>query len=570
MGTYNNLKPVEPPKEVINFRQLVYSNADCYGDKALYIYKENGETVKKTYNEFLNDVRNFSTALYSRGLAGKSIAVTGDTHPAWMVAFLAVICTGGIIVPLDRELDVDQAIEFMKIANCSALVYTSGMNKKIEGAIDKMAFLDALIPVDSEYAGDKVIPFQVMCAEGAFAVESGDTSFDDHRFDMDAVSAILFTSGTTGSSKGVMLSHGNFVAAVNASADAMQYDRDDTLVSVLPIHHTYELTCGQLTASNLGMTTYISDGLRYVTRNFKEFKPTALVLVPLFLETVYKKIWQELDRKKMTNKVRAAMKMSDGLLKMGIDIRPRLFHDITAAFGGNLKSIVVGGAPIDPKIIRDFYSFGITVLQGYGITECAPLVAVNRAGHVKFTSVGKPVLNCQVKIEPLPESTDDDVEGEILVKGPNVMKGYYQNEEATSAVFTEDGWFRTGDVGFMDKKGYITITGRLKNVIIASNGKNVFPEELEERLNRLSAVRECVVVGREEESGEVVITAVIVPDYGVLGEGTTDTAVSFILKEAIAQINRTLPPYKHINRFELRHEDFEKTLTKKIKRFLVK
>lgn len=568
MRTYNNLKPVQPPKHVENLRQMAQSNADIYGDKALYIFKENGETKRITYHEFWENVHAFGTGLYQYGLNGKNIAIVGDTHPTWTAAFIATVSTGGVVVPLDRELDGDQMVEFMKIAECSALVYTSSMNSKIESIKKDLSFLDYLIPADASVSGESVLPFQAVIAKGQEALEKGDTAFLDHEIDMQSMCAVLFTSGTSGTSKGVMLSHGNLTAAVNASCDGVQRDRDDSLVSVLPIHHTYELTCGQLAGSNMGLTTYICDGLRYATRNFKEFKPTMLVLVPLFLETVHKRIWEELRRKGMTKKVRAAMALSDSMLKVGIDLRPKMFSQITAAFGGNLKSIIVGGAPIDPKIIRDFYSFGITIQQGYGITECAPLVAVNRVGKVKFDTVGQPVLNCEVKIDPLPESVNG--EGEILVKGDNVMLGYYKNEEANRTAFTEDGWFRTGDVGTMDKQGYITITGRLKNIIIASNGKNIYPEELEEKLNRISAVRECVVVGREEASGEVVITAVIVPNYEVLGEGTTDTAVSFILKEAIAQINRTLPSYKHINRFEVRHEDFEKTLSKKIKRFLVK
>lgn len=568
MRTYNNLKPVQPPKPVENLRQMAQSNAEVYGDKALYIFKENGETQRVTFHEFWEMVRAFGSGLYQYGLNGKNIAVVGDTHPSWTAAFIATVSTGGVIVPLDKELDSDQMVEFMKIAECNVLVYTASMNSKIEAIREELSFLDYLIPVSTENSDEKILPFQTVTASGQEAMESGSTAFADYEMNMDALSVILFTSGTSGTSKGVMLSQGNLVAAINASCNTMQHDRDDSLVSVLPIHHTYELTCGQFAASNLGITSYICDGLRYATRNFKDFKPTMLILVPLFLETVHKRIWEELKRKGMTKKVRAAMALSDSMLKMGIDMRPKMFSQITAAFGGNLKSIVCGGAPIDPKIIRDFYSFGITVLQGYGITECAPLVAVNRAGRVKFNTVGQPVPNCEVKIDPLPESANG--EGEILVKGDNVMLGYYKNEEANRAAFTDDGWFHTGDVGTMDKQGYITITGRLKNIIIASNGKNIYPEELEEKLNRISAVRECVVVGREEASGEVVITAVIVPNYEVLGEGTTDTAVSFILKEAIAQINRSLPSYKHINRFEVRHEDFEKTLTKKIKRFLVK
>ncbi len=569
MKTFNNLLPKQDPKPFDDFRQMVRENAECYGDKPLYIYKKNGENVEVSYNEFYAMVREFGTGLYKKGLAGKTVAITGDTHPGWTAAFLAVLCTGGVAVPLDHDLDAKEAADFMSIAECSAVVYTSALNGKIEGMKDQLSFLEYLIPVDSEATGEKILPFNTLREEGAAAIEEGELFFDENELDMEKMSILLFTSGTTGTSKGVMLSHGNLACCANAACNATQYTKDDTFVSVLPIHHTYELAAGQLALSNQGACMYVCEGLRYATRNFKEFKPSALVLVPLFLETIHKKIWDEIRRKGMEKKVRAAMAFSDSMLKVGVDLRPKLFAQVTAAFGGNLRSIVCGGAPIDPQILRDFYSFGITVHQGYGITECSPLVAVNRPGKIKFDSVGQPVENCEVKIVPLEDGEGKGNEGEILIRGGNVMLGYYKNEEATRAAFTPDGWYRSGDVGKMDRNGYITITGRLKNIIIASNGKNVFPEELEEHLMKIEAVKECVVVGREE-TGNVTITAVIVPNLDVLGENASDTAISFVLKEAIAQINRTLPPYKHINKFEIRHEDFERTLSKKIKRFLVK
>ncbi len=568
MATYNNLKPVEESKHIEDFRQMLRTNAEHFGDKTQYKYKENGELVSVSYNEFYENVRSFSAALVKTGLAGKTVAVTGDTHPAWMVAFYSVVIMGGIIVPLDHELDPAQAAEFMKVSKCSAVVYTSAMQPNIEKMLPKVDFLEKFIPVGAMLSGEKCMPFEEMIAIGRAAIDEGDTSFEDAEVDLDKVAAILFTSGTTGSSKGVMLSQGNFVASANAACETTQYDTNDVFVSVLPIHHTYELTTGQIAACNCGVTVCICEGVRYATRCFKEYQPTGLILVPLYLETIHKKIWSEIRRKGMEKKVRAGMAISDKMLMVGIDNREKLFGEITAVFGGRLKSVIVGGAPIDPEIVHDFYSFGIAVYQGYGITECSPLVSVNRPGKIKFKTIGQSVPGCEVRIAPMADS--ENGEGEILVRGANVMKGYYENEEATRAAFTDDGWFRTGDIGKMDKKGYITITGRLKNVIIASNGKNVFPEELEERLNRLTTVRECVVIGRDGENGETVITAIIVPDYDVLGEGTSDTAANLILKEAIAQINRTLPAYKHINRFEIRHEDFEKTLTKKIKRFLVK
>ena len=568
MRTYNNLKPAIPAEEMKNFKEMLERNSESYGDRTQYIYKDNGEMQEMSFAVFADKVKAFSTFLYESGLAGKRIAVTGDTHPYWMVAFYATIITGGVIVPLDRDLEADQMSEFIKIAECSAIVYTSAMTEKVEGVIDNLPEINFFLPIGkSDCTNSKIVTFENAINAGFACIENGDKRYDEQEADLDRMAAILFTSGTTGTSKGVMLSYRNFVACSNACCRSMQYDKDDVLVSVLPIHHTYELSTTQISGTNIGATIVICEGVRYATRYFKEYKPTAVILVPLFLETIHKKIWAEIKRKGMEKKVKTAIAVSDALLKTGVDIREKMFSDITAVFGGNLKSVVAGGAPLDPQIVKDFYSFGITVLQGYGITECSPLVSVNRPGKVSFNSVGQPVDGVEVKIDKIPDSVGD--EGEILIKGENVMMGYYNNEEATKEVLTEDGWFRSGDIGTVDKKGYIYITGRLKNVIIASNGKNIYPEELEDYLYRISAVKECVVIGRDGDDG-VEITAVIVPDYEVLGEGTSDTAVSFILKEAIAQINRTLPSYKHINHFEIRKTEFERTLSKKIKRFLVK
>lgn len=310
----------------------------------------------------------------------------------------------------------------------------------------------------------------------------------------------------------------------------------------------------------------INDSIKNVLRNFAKYKPNALMLVPLFVETMYKKIWSEINKKGMTKQVRAAMKISDGLLKVGVDKREKFFGQITGALGGELKTIVVGGAPMNPQIIKDFRSFGINILEGYGITECSPLVAVNRLGEEKAHSVGPAVVCCEIKID----KAEDEETGEILVKGDNVMVGYYKNPEATAEAFTADGWFKTGDVGYLDKDNYLFITGRKKNVIILSNGKNVFPEEIEEHLGlRPDVIAECVVLGRPNSSGEVAITAVVYPNPE-FSQGKSDDAVFAGVKDVVTEVNKSLPVYKQIREIEIRPTEFEKTTTRKIKRFLVK
>ena len=463
------------PKTVTDLLQLVRTGAECFGEKDIYVYQENKQEKHLSYRENYERVLWFGTALCHYDLAGKKIAVVGDTHPSYMTAFFATIASNSTIVPLDKDLNDDALIDFMNIAEVSAVIYTASFNRRLINYADRLPTVKYFIPIIDEgedCAKNNVIAFNELLEIGRMLYEGGNTAFTDIEPDLDHLAAILFTSGTTGTSKGVMLTHRNFVAATNGSDQSMtQFNRKNVFVDCLPMNHSYEITCGQLAIQNLGATMVINDSIKNVLRNFVKYKPNALMLVPLYVETMYKKIWSEIDKKGMKKKVRTAMKISDALLKVGIDMREKFFSQITGALGGNLKIIVVGGAPMRPEIISDFRSFGIYILEGYGITECSPLVAVNRLGSERPHSVGPAVECCQVRIDKQPgEET-----GEIVVKGENVMVGYYNNPEATAAVFTDDGWFKTGDIGYMDKDGYIYITGRKKNVIILSNGKNVFP-----------------------------------------------------------------------------------------------
>ena len=558
------------PKTVTDLLQLVRTGAECFGEKDIYVYQENKQEKHLSYRENYERVLWFGTALCHYDLAGKKIAVVGDTHPSYMTAFFATIASNSTIVPLDKDLNDDALIDFMNIAEVSAVIYTASFNRRLINYADRLPAVKYFIPIIDEgedCAKDNVIAFNELLEIGRMLYEGGNTAFTDIEPDLDHLAAILFTSGTTGTSKGVMLTHRNFVAATNGSDQSMtQFNRKNVFVDCLPMNHSYEITCGQLAIQNLGATMVINDSIKNVLRNFVKYKPNALMLVPLYVETMYKKIWSEIDKKGMKKKVRTAMKISDALLKVGIDMREKFFSQITGALGGNLKIIVVGGAPMRPEIISDFRSFGIYILEGYGITECSPLVAVNRLGSERPHSVGPAVECCQVRIDKQPgEET-----GEIVVKGENVMVGYYNNPEATAAVFTDDGWFKTGDIGYMDKDGYIYITGRKKNVIILSNGKNVFPEEIEEPLSdRSDVIGESVGLGRPNASGETVITAVIYPNPD-FSKGKTKEEVEAAVREAVTEVNKSLPVYKQVRDTELRDTEFEKTTTRKIKRFLVR
>ena len=576
-------KDIILPPRLNSLRDMVDGTARMYGDKVHYRYRRGKELHAVTYNDQKKNVDALGTAFYSLGLMGKRIAVIGNACPEYMETYYAAVCGGGVIIPLDKDLGDEELCRFIVLSEAEAIVYTGAFNEKLPGFSDRIPAVRYFIPIEPDPAkaaaepavsdtdGKKVMVYSDLIALGQKALEGGERAFVDCKPDMDKMCALLFTSGTTGTSKGVVLSNRNITAAVNASVYSMAYDRDDVFVDLLPMHHSYEVTCGHMGISAIGGELYINDSLKNTMRSIAYAKPTALMVVPLYVETMHKRVWAEIEKKKMTGKVKAAMKLSEALFAVGIDVRRKLFRDVIDGLGGNLYSIVVGGAPISPQIVKDFHAFGIDVLEGYGITECAPLVAVNRPEKVRYHSVGQPVDGCTVKIDldGSSEGRDGTPAGEILVKGGNVMTGYYENPEATAAVFTEDGWFRTGDIGYIDPEGYIFITGRKKNVIILSNGKNVFPEELEEHLSHSPLVSECVVVGRTHDNGETVITAVIYPDPDAVKE-TDPEKKKALLKEEVNNINRTLPVYKQIRDVELRDTEFEKTTSRKIKRFLVK
>lgn len=568
----------DPPREIKDLRDMVQTSAAFFGDKDLYVYKEDKQEVHFSYNQLRDEVERFGTALNVLGIDEGRVAVIGETSAKVTVTYLGTVNAGGVIVPLDRELTEDQIPEFIERAECDMVVYSASFNGIITKMAAKMPHVKYYIPMKGEDEVDHSLPsapvvmqFDEVLKLGEQALNEHNNSYYLHKIDLDKMCAIIFTSGTTGTSKGVMLSMRNLVAAADSSCKGVPYDSKTRLVSVLPQHHTYEMTCSHLAVINLGASEFINDSLKYTMRNFQNYKPTALVLVPLFVETVYKKIWDNIRKKGMEKKVRGLMKLSDTLLKMGIDLRGVFFKEIQAALGGEVKSMICGGAPISPQILKDFYSFGIVIFEGYGITECAPLVAVNPNGAARFGSAGKPVHDEKVRIDKDPA---EDF-GEIVVKGPNVMLGYYKDEAATKAAFTHDmknfdnnGWFRTGDIGYIDNDGYIFITGRKKNVIILSNGKNVFPEELEEHLSHDPRIAESVIIGREQ-NGETIITALVHPDYEKF-EGKSDDEIAAEIKEAVNDVNRTLPSFKHMTAVEVMKDEFEKTTSKKIKRYLYK
>jgi long-chain acyl-CoA synthetase len=526
-----------------------------------------------TYCELSDTIRNEAAAFASLGWKNKRIAIIGESSPQWVISYAAAIASGNVAIPLDKELKIEEIEGFLTFAEADAVVYSGSFNKAFEHAVTSHPTVSLFIPLsleDCPYAGrDNVMSYDELLARGERHVAGGYTLSEPE--DLNRMAVMLFTSGTTGTSKCVMLSEKNVCSCINAAGECVEFFPEDTIVSVLPLHHTYELSV-MMTALNYGMNVAINDSLKRVLKNFSFFRPTGLILVPLFVNTMYKKIWEEAKKKKKDKILKAALAASSKLRKVGLDMRRVLFSEVLSAFGGRLCKIISGGAPLNPDIAEKFEEFGIQICEGYGITECSPLISVNPYFAPKRGSVGPTVNCCTARIAAERINDLGYKEGEIQVKGDNVMLGYYKNPEATAAVFTEDGWFRTGDAGYMDEDGYIYITGRIKSVIVLENGKNVFPEEIEEYLGQLKTVAESVVVGRkkEDDPDTIVLTAIIYPDFSAFPEGTDINVIADAVRAEVNAMNRNLVGYKQIRTVEIRRTEFEKTTSKKIKRHLVK
>jgi len=471
---------------------------------------------------------------------------------------------------MDKELDTSVILDFLAWVDADAIIYSERFNTAFEDAKGNHKSLKYFVPMapSAKTVNDEfTVSFDKLVELGEAEITNG------YEFppigDKEKLAELLFTSGTTGTSKAVMLSQKNIFAVVNAAAETVDFNPEDTIVSVLPIHHTYELAC-MLAGFVYGMHVCINDSLTHLLKNFQIFKPTGLVLVPLFVYTMYKKIWAEAKKTKKDKILKIGMNASKALQSVGIDKRREILAQVHNTFGGRLEKIICGGAALNPKMIEFFENLGISIYEGFGITECAPLTCVTPYFARKYGSVGPAVPCCQVRISG--DATNDlgFVEGEIQVKGDNVMIGYFDNEEANNNVFTDDNWFRTGDIGYMDGDGYVYITGRLKTVIVLESGKNVFPEEIEEYLGNIELIAESVVVGRSQgRTDKVILTAIVYPDYTKFDDNVSDDTVLRAVQNEINSINKKLPSYKQIKAVEIRKTEFEKTTSRKIKRHLV-
>lgn len=547
-----------------------------HGNKTLFRYYEGKDIQSMTYATFGTQVREAAAAFTAMGLCGEKIVVIGETSPQWVCTYLGALAAGCVIVPMDKELDTEEIRRFIAMVDARAIVYSKSFNEKfIKSISDGDTGIRYFIPITPAYDSsfdNKVIAFDQLLTCGRERVERDGYHYPIVR-NREKLAEMLFTSGTTGTSKCVMLCQKNIFAAVNAAVETVCFSADDVVVSVLPIHHTYELMC-VLAEMVYGIEICINDSLRHVMKNFQLFKPTGLVLVPLFINTMYAKIWSEAQKSKKETILKAGLATSKTLMAVGIDARRKIFKSVRDAFGGRLDHIICGGAKLNPDLIAAFEDFGISIFEGCGITECSPLTCVTPYFARKYGSVGPAVPCCRVRIDEKTGSGENEegyVEGEIQIKGDNVMLGYYNNPEANEAAFTTDGWYRTGDIGYMDGDGYVYITGRMKSVIVLENGKNVFPEEIEEYLGKIDTICESVVVGRKApDSDAIILTAVVFPAYDKFPTGASEELIRESIRNSINAMNRRLPGFKQVKAVEYRQTEFEKTTSKKIKRHLVK
>lgn len=549
-----------------DFRVMTENVAAKYPDRYAISYKKNPrdtEVVHVTYSEARDFIRNLGTAFIARGLREKQVAIVGESSFEWICTYFALMSIGAVTVPIDKDYPAADIAGIVNRAECTAVCYSNAIHDKIESVKGEMGTVTSYFRLTGDEGEDTSV--RELEAEGASLFASGDNSYYDYEIDPDRMASIVFTSGTTGKGKGVMLSTTNIVS--DMTQGMYLFDITPKTLNVLPPHHTFGSTVNFVGHFAQGSEIYISSGIKYILNELKEQQPTHLVLVPLFVETFYKRIWAAAEKQGKAEALRKLMKVSNNMRKMGIDMRKTLFKSVTSAFGGKLQMIICGGAALNQDIIDTFDAIGITILNGYGITECAPLITCNRNRYQKSGSVGTPIIGEQVKIK----DPDENGEGEICVKGPNVMLGYFRDEEATAAAFDEEGYFRTGDCGRIDEDGWVYITGRIKNLIILSNGKNVYPEEIETELSRIYGINEVVVYEGESrsDSHREVIVAEIYPDYEALeGRGISgDQEIKAYFDTKVREANQNMAPYKAVGLVKIRKTEFIKNTSRKITRF---
>lgn len=558
-------------KEYYNLKEVLANAFENYPENiAFKIKNHNAENItyrEIKYKEFEKEINSLGTALIDMGMKNKRIAVIGKNRYEWILSYVAVVNGTGIVVPLDKGLPDEEIRSSLERSKTDCVIFAKDYidcMKKIKEEnttqIEKYICMDELSEAEKEegfsYLGD-------LLENGKKLLEAGNKEFVNAEIDNNKMSVILFTSGTTSKSKAVALSHRNIASNIEAMNKVEGIRSTDVNMAFLPLHHTFGCT-GILLFLNHGCTNVFCDGIRHIQSNLKEYKVSVFVCVPLLIEAMYKKIEKEIEKQGKTKLIKVATGVSNSLLKVGIDVRRKLFKDIINNLGGNLRLIISGASALDKKVAKAFNDFGILTIQGYGLTETSPVLAAENENCIKYGSIGLSMPGVTLKID----NPNEQGIGELIAKGPNVMLGYYENQEATDEVI-KDGWFHTGDLARQDKDGYFFITGRMKNVIVLKNGKNIYPEELETLIGKLPYVEESMVFGYPKDD-DLVASVKIVYNKDYVKQNFGDISEEELYNKIwtdVKQINQELTNYKHIKKLIISDEPMIKTTTAKIKRF---
>ncbi|MBR6798986.1 MAG: AMP-binding protein [Firmicutes bacterium] len=557
-------------RPIADLKHMMETTVELYGDNVAFMQKDsNSEPYRSiTYKEAFADINRLGTALIAKGLKDKRVAVIGENCYQWAISYLAAVCGVGVVVPLDKELNAEELKQLVIRADVECVLF----HKKHEAMFKEMKAsgdtkLDVLVNFTAEEENDGVYSLAQLVEEGKKLVEEGNREFLDADIDNETMGILLFTSGTTGTPKGVMLSHKNICADLMIAPTVFKVKEDDIFFSVLPLHHTYACTCDFLMPMYKGVTIAYCQGLKYITKNLAEVRPTMFLGVPAIFEKLYNTIWKNVKKQGKEDLLKKVIKINRKTKKVGIDIGPMFFKKITAVFGGRMRCLICGGAAISPEVLDGIMDFGILALQGYGLTECAPMGALNPDTAPNSSSIGVRFPGADLKIVDV----NEEGIGEICVYGDNIMLGYMDMPEETAAVIDAEGWFHTGDMGYIDENGYAYITGRKKNVIITKNGKNVYPEELEYQLSLISFVEESFVFEGESEKDDTTIVASIKLDQEtmeeILGAEYTEEQAKELVWKEVDKINADAPFYRKIKKVIIRKSEFIKNSSKKLIRF---
>lgn len=562
-------KPIHKVEKYENLKEMLQKSGEAFGNRPAYKYKTEtpGKFREITHNEFRKDINNLGTALINMGLKDKRIAVISENRYEWGVVYLAVVTGTGVIVPLDKALPDNEIESLILRSEVEAIFYSSKYEKIMNEIKEKNnSNVKFFISMDLEKETNGIYSQAELIKQGENLIKNGNRKFLDSKIDNEEMSIMLFTSGTTAMSKAVMLSHKNICSNLFDIASTIKIDENDVFLSFLPLHHTFESTTGFIYPISKGSSIAFCEGIRHIADNIREFQITTMVSVPILFENMYKKVMKGIEKKGKLETAKKGIKISQFLLKIGIDVRRKLFKEIHENMGGRLKLLVAGGAALNPEVEKGFNELGFKMYQGYGLTESSPVIAAEDDKYQRLGSIGKAFPSLDVKIiEPNEEGI-----GELVAKGPSVMIGYYSNEEATKETIDEEGWLHTGDLARIDKDGYIFISGRKKFVIVLKNGKNIYPEELETLVNKIEGVKESFVYGKMEDDGDYKICSKIVYDKELVEEiyGTSDEIkLKEIIWQEVKKVNRTMPSYKYIKEITITDKELIKTTTQKTKRF---